>query len=152
MNPAFSKDHQKESEMSINGFKETLFFYIIMNMSKESTLDRIHSHKLTSMLEVALEKADIEKKKSNVENIERSLTILERYPLTSNPPGLCIVFSMLEGRGEGAAKDLASVQKCFRDEFQFNTILKANPSKTDVIDVVSELKASKTSKYMFFDR
>ena len=164
MNTAFSKDQQKQSENistilslcnysekieQINGFKETLFFYIIMVMFKESTLDRVHCHKLTCMLEAALEKADIEKKKSNVENIERSLTLLERYLITSNPPGLCIVFSMLKDRGAGAAKDLESVQKCFRDEFQFNTISKTNPSKTDITDIATELQAS---KYMFYDR
>merc|ERR1719154_785839 len=119
-----------------------------MMMFKESTLDRTHSHKLMFMLEEALKKADIGGKKSNSDNIKRSMTILKRYPIASNPPGLCIVFSMLEGREDGAEKDLASVHKCFRDKLKFNTIIKRNPSKTDVTYIADELKAS---KYMFYD-
>merc|ERR1719154_163885 len=119
-----------------------------MIMFKESTLDRTHSHKLMFMLEEALKKADIGRNKSNSDNIKKSMTILERYPIASNPPGLCIVFSMLEGRAAGAKEDHVLVQKCFRDEFKFDTIIITDPTKTDVTHIAHELKAS---KYMFYD-
>ena len=137
-----SCDYSEEIEC-IKGFKETLFCCIVMIMFTECTLNRTHAHKLTSMLEEAKKKAD------NKTSIQKSIMTLKRYPLTDTPPGLCIVFSMFKGREAGAKEDLQLVQECFRDEFNFHTIIKRNPSKKDIIDIARELKAS---KYMFYDR
>ena len=74
--------------------------------------------------------------------------MLQRYPLTVRPPGMCIIFAMLTDR-VGAEADVTSVKEMFDTTFHYDVMVKVNPTKKTIEKVKSKLEAT---RYMFYDR
>ena len=126
-------------------YKDVLFYYIITSMRKLSILNRLHTHTLEFLLE------GCQKQISNPESkrrIELAVGKLSRYPMTVNPPGICIIVAVTEDR-VGAEDDLKNVKKVFEEDFNYNVLTAINPTAKKLKGLVSELSAN---RYQFYDR
>jgi len=139
---AFEIIQYKEELEKIKGMKEIIFFYIILNMLKESMLNRIYTHSLGFFLEYIL---NTSKEKDRV---QKAVDILKRYLLTDNPPGVCIIFSMQNDKQEGRKEDVLKLKTFFGKSLNYNVLVKVDPTSTDIKKMLMELNAS---RYMFYD-
>lgn len=134
-----------ESMRGIIGMKEIIFYYIILNMFKESLLDRLYTHALEYVLDGAKSSLPDPDKRSHIDEAVKSL---QRYPLTATSPGICIIISMNIDR-PGAEKDVIAVKSTFQKHFNFEVFVKINPTKEDVKKLISNLGES---RHKFYDR
>ena len=126
------------SDLNSNGGKEAAFYCFILDQLQKGFLSRIHTHSLASHLE-QVETVDLS---------QRITSMLRRYPMESDPPGLCIIFNMEEGR-KGARADYENINNLFRNKFKYDVIYKINPTKLDVESTRVELTKG---GYQFYDR
>lgn len=127
----------------VRGLKDVAFYYLTLTMMRKQLLNRLYTHRLAFLFDQLKEM-----KSGKDPNIDRILDTLNRYPVVSRPPGLCIVFNITENR-EGSTKDVAKVKELFEKEYKFDVLVKEDPTANEITDIVSELKAA---RYKFYDR
>ncbi|XP_045610647.2 cell death protein 3 isoform X1 [Procambarus clarkii] len=129
---------------SVAGLKDVAFYYLILNLMRKQMLNRLYTHKLSFIFHQIQQMNE----RTNTPNpdIDRVLSNLQRYPVASRPPGLCLIFIMLENR-VGAPKDLAKVRELFEKVFMYDVFVKKDPTAEDVKIIVSKLKAARNKFY-----
>jgi len=120
--------------------KDIIFYFIILNMQSFSLLNRLYTY----LLEELLENSITDKQKAT-DIIQK----LKRYPLSSKPSGICMIFSMHERRGIGALADNNIIETLLKEELHYDTVSFVNPTKDDLTNAVIELKAE---RYKFYNR
>ena len=126
-------------------YKDILFYCIITNMRKASILNRLHTHVLQFFLDGSHKRFSDPNSDSH---IDMAIEKLSRYPMTVNPPGICIIVSVNEGRA-GADDDVIKVKRLFEQDLNYNVLGIINPTAKKLKDLVSELEAK---RYQFYDR
>ncbi|ROT61665.1 caspase 4 [Penaeus vannamei] len=126
----------------VPGLKDVAFYYLTLTMMRKQLLNRLYTHRLAFLFDQLKEM-----KSGKDPNIDRILDTLNRYPVVSRPPGLCIVFNITENR-EGSTKDVVKVKELFEKEYKFDVLVKEDPTANEITDIVSELKAA---RYKFYD-
>lgn len=134
-----------EDVRDTKGMKEIIFYYMMLNMFKGSLLNGLYTHTLEYILAGA---KSLLPNPDTRPHIDESVKVLQRYPLTATPPGICIIFSMCIDR-PGSEKDVQAVKLAFEDDFNFDVFVKINPTQRDVKNLISKLSASRN---MFYDR
>lgn len=134
-----------ESLKTIPGFKDLVFYFIILNLFKQSLLSRLYTHTFEYLLSGA---QDSLPNPGNRIHFQEALSQLTRYPLTARPPGICIIFAMTIDR-DGAERDVAEVRKVFEHYFNYDVFVKLNPKVKDIKTLVTKLSAHRN---MFYDR
>ncbi|KAG7175199.1 caspase-8-like [Homarus americanus] len=129
---------------NVAGLKDVAFYYLILNLMKKQILNRLYTHKLSFIFHQL--KQIKEKSDTPHPHIDRILMTLDRYPVASQPPGLCLIFIMEENRA-GAQKDLMRVRELFEKVFKYDVFVKINPSSEDIKTIVSKLKAARNKFY-----
>ena len=66
--------------------------------------------------------------------------------MTINPPGICIILAVTEGR-VGANADVKNVRKVFSEDLNYNVLVRINPTSETVTDLVSELSGNANQYY-----
>ena len=138
-------DQDQEALKLVPGMKEVIFFFIILTMFKEKMLNGLYTHVLEYFLDGAKQ---LFEDGSDRSHIDTAIQQLKRYPMTANPPGICIIFSMLKDR-EGSKEDVIEVKKVFEDEFNYDVFVKINPTKKEIKMLIDKLSAPRN---MFYDR
>jgi len=138
---AFSIIQYSEKLEEVKGMKDVIFCYIILNMLKESMLNRIYTHSL----EILLKHVYISSK--DKERIQKAIDVLKRYLLTADPPGVCLIFSMQIDR-QGAEADVKNLKNFFGGTLNYDILIKMDPTSKDIKNTVAELGAS---RYQFYD-
>lgn len=138
-----SQEIDQEALAKVRGLKDVAFYYLTLIMMRKRLLNRLYTHRLVFLFDQL--KA---MKRGQDPNIDRILDTLNRYPVASRPPGLCIVFNMMENRN-GAAKDLVKVKELFEKEYKFDVFVKIDPTAEEIKTIVSKLKAARNK---FYDR
>ncbi|XP_018018622.1 uncharacterized protein LOC108675143 isoform X2 [Hyalella azteca] len=127
--------------------KDAAFYYMILFMFKSGNLTSLYTHQLESYLEAARSLLD-KTKPRDTEHITKAIGQLKRYQITNKPPGVCMIFAMLEGREDGSKTDVADVKALFETEFNYDVLIKINPSVKDVKSLIAKLGESRN---MFYD-
>ncbi|XP_042868851.1 uncharacterized protein LOC122251198 isoform X2 [Penaeus japonicus] len=131
----------QEALEKVRGLKDVAFYYLILMMMRNQLLNRLYTHRLAFLFD------QLKQMKSGGDpNIDRILDSLNRYPVASRPPGLCIVFNMMQNR-DGAAKDLTKVKELFEKEYKFDVFVKVDPTAEEIKTIVSKLKAARNKFY-----
>ncbi|KAK4287090.1 hypothetical protein Pmani_039831 [Petrolisthes manimaculis] len=128
----------------IPGLKDVAFYYLILALMRNHMLNRLYTHKLVFLFD-QLKQMKVTKKETT-QHIERALASLDRYPIASRPPGLCIIFIMVRDR-DGAQKDLQRVRELFEKFYAFDVFVKKDPTSEDIKNIVSKLKAARNKFY-----
>ncbi|XP_053633206.1 uncharacterized protein [Cherax quadricarinatus] len=128
----------------VKGLKDVAFYYLILNLMRKQMLNRLYTHKLNFIFHQL--KQMNEQDSTPCPHIDRVLSNLNRYTVASRPPGLCLIFIMLENRS-GAAKDLAKVRDLFEKVFMYDVFVKKDPTAEDIKTIVSKLKAARNKFY-----
>ncbi|XP_037783137.1 uncharacterized protein LOC119579411 isoform X1 [Penaeus monodon] len=136
-----SQEIDQEALAKVRGLKDVAFYYLTLIMMRKRLLNRLYTHRLVFLFDQL--KA---MKRGQDPNIDRILDTLNRYPVASRPPGLCIVFNMMENRN-GAAKDLVKVKELFEKEYKFDVFVKIDPTAEEIKTIVSKLKAARNKFY-----
>ncbi|KAF2367373.1 Caspase-like domain, partial [Trinorchestia longiramus] len=123
--------------------KDAAFYYIILLMLKQGNFNNLYTHQLEYYLEGA--RLLLPNPESR-EHIPKAVTQLKRYQLTNKPPGVCIIFAMNDDR-EGNMEDVVAVKKLFETEFNYDVILKINPTASGVKTLISKLGESRNAFY-----
>ena len=125
----------------VNGMKETIFFYIILQMLKEGAIDRIHTYPLEMLLTNVMGRTE------NLYSLERVVNKLSRYPIKENPVGICFIFCE-QIRKEGDEKDEQIISELFK-ELKYDVIVLRDPTPYRLRSVAERLEST---RYMFYDR
>ena len=137
---------QGKSADFVGKMKDTIFYFMILNMYKHSLLNRLYTEILENFLQGSLEKDAAPVDQDVI--ISKAKQMLNRYPMTSRPPGMCIIVAMTKNR-ESAEIDIANVMKVFETYLHFDTVVIRDPEKDDLQSWIVKLKAN---KYKFYDR
>ncbi|XP_076070034.1 uncharacterized protein LOC143041830 isoform X4 [Oratosquilla oratoria] len=128
---------------SVSGMKDVAYFYLILFMVQKGKLNRIYTHHLIEVLNKVSES-----KPETANKINEIATSLKRYPMISHPPGVCLIFCMIEDR-PGAEKDITKskpkvifIQACGTKIEQTETNY---PSGRDTGNLESRYKRSLTT-------
>lgn len=130
----------------VAGLKDVAFYYLILNLMRKHMLNRLYTHKLCFIFD-QLKQMKVERAES-YEHIDKTLAGLNRYPVASRPPGLCLIFHIMKNR-PGAQKDLSKVRELFEKTFMYDVFVKIDPTSEDIKMIVSKLKAARNK---FYDR
>ncbi|CAL4084487.1 unnamed protein product [Meganyctiphanes norvegica] len=134
----------EDAMKKVPGLKEVAFFYLILKMMRQNMLNRLYTHKLIFILNMVMESnKHLSKKYSYIEPL---IVSLDKYPMTSRPPGLCIIFSMHDGR-PGAEHDLNKVKALFEKTFMYDVFFKIDPSAQDIKFITSKLSSPRNKFY-----
>lgn len=76
------------------------------------------------------------------------VSLFFRYPIASQPPGLCLIFHMMEDR-PGADEDLKLVKDLFENVLKYDVVTKVDPKAEQIKFIISKLKAARNK---FYDR
>ncbi|XP_071546174.1 uncharacterized protein [Panulirus ornatus] len=120
--------------------KDVAFYYFVLVLMKERIQTRLHLHTLYSIFDSLKE---LEKAQPRIDDI---LSQLGRYPIASDPPGLCIILTMEEGR-EGAREDRKNVKELFGSHYRYDVVEKINPTKEQIADIIREVETSRNKFY-----
>ncbi|KAK3868171.1 hypothetical protein Pcinc_026431 [Petrolisthes cinctipes] len=130
----------------VPGLKDVAFYYLILTLMRNHILNRLYTHKLVFLFD-QLKQMKVAKEEAT-QDIERALASLDRYPIASRPPGLCIIFIMVRDR-EGAQKDLQRVRELFEKIYAFDVFVKKDPTSEDIKNIIIKLRAARNK---FYDR
>ncbi|XP_068214210.1 uncharacterized protein [Palaemon carinicauda] len=128
----------------VPGLKDAAFYYLILLMMHKKMLNRLYTHKLIFIFEQLKEMARNERKANP--NIDLILNVLNRYPIASRPPGLCLIFTVNEGRA-GSQKDVLRVRELFEKTFKYDLFTKIDPTAEDIKTIVNKLKHARNKFY-----
>ncbi|XP_050691802.1 uncharacterized protein LOC126983220 isoform X2 [Eriocheir sinensis] len=132
---------QKE-QLTEDGVKEALFFFIIRQMEERMLLNRIYTDKLEGLLKELCE--------DNPQNEVLNATIqkLKNYPDECQPPGLCLIFCVKERR-EGSDIEITKLKSVFGDLFKFTVKIEEDPNQSTLERY--HKKELLKAKYKFYD-
>lgn len=132
----------QREQLSEEGIKEALFFFIIRQMEEKMLLNRIYTDKLQGLFK------ELYENNGKNENLIMPLQKLKHYPQECQPPGLCLVFCVKNCR-EGADCEITKIKSVFEDGFKFTVKVEENPDQSTVERYYEKelLKA----KYRFYD-
>lgn len=136
----------RQALVSVSGLKDVAFYYLILNLMRKQMLNRLYTHKLTFIFD-QLKQMKAEEN-HNYDHIDKALAALNRYPVVSRPPGLCLIFHMTKNR-QGGHKDLSRVKELFEKNFMYDVFVKTDPSAEDIKMIISKVKAARNK---FYDR
>ncbi|XP_069947989.1 uncharacterized protein [Cherax quadricarinatus] len=149
-NKSFSSGIDKDLLASITidqltheGLKEALFFFIIRLMEDGNMLNRLYTDKLKD----AFKELNQNSTKEEKQIITSLLYKLRNYPGECHPSGLCIVFCVSENR-EGASSEIAKIKKLFENILGFTVKIEENPSVKTIESYELELQKP---KYRYYD-
>ncbi|KAG0726715.1 Caspase-8 [Chionoecetes opilio] len=128
----------------VAGLKDVAFYYLVLTLMRKKMINRLYTHKLAFLLE-QLKQIHIRDDKDHI-HIDRALSILCRYPIASQPPGLCLIFLMTESR-PGAKKDLTRVKELFEKVFKYDVFVKIDPTAEHIKSIISKLRAARNKFY-----
>lgn len=111
----------QEEELTEDGVKEALFFFIVRQMEEKMLLNRIYTDKLQGLLKELCEDS------GQSEVLNTIIQKLKNYPDKCQPPGLCLVFCVKERR-EGSDIEVTKIKSVFEDLFKFRVITEENPN------------------------
>lgn len=131
-------------QLSQDGVKEALFFFIIRQMEEKMLLNRIYTDKLQGLFKELYE--DNGKNKDLVMPIP--IQKLKNYPDECQPGGLCLIFCVKENR-EGADYEITKIKSVFEDGFKFTVKVEENPDQ-GILEYYHKEELLKT-KYRFYD-
>ncbi|XP_071546196.1 uncharacterized protein [Panulirus ornatus] len=139
-----SQPIDRESLEKVAGLKDVAFYYLILNLMRKQLLNRLYTHRLSFIFHQMKQM----KEGSGVSHahIDCILANLNRYPVVSRPPGLCLIFIMTEDR-KGAQKDLMRVRELFEKVFMYDVFVKSDPKIEDIKTITSKLKAARNKFY-----
>lgn len=153
LDDVFNVTIEEDSLINIPGLKDVAFYYLILHMIQKQLLNRLYTHCLEGILQAVKEKYLV-LKNTKVEAIEdlsrfgKALRLLSRYPVSSKPPGLCLIFHMDEGRS-GAENDFKRVKELFEKHYGYDVFHKRNPKTKEIQDIATKLAAQRNK---FYDR
>lgn len=133
-----------EALQTVKGLKDVAFYYFILTLMRKKKINRLYTHSLYFLLE-KLKRIHMREEKDRI-RIDRALEMLNRYPIASHPPGLCLIFHMAENR-IGASKDLQKVRELFEKVFMYDVFVKADPTAEQIKSIISKLKAARNKFY-----
>ncbi|KAK8400517.1 hypothetical protein O3P69_003288 [Scylla paramamosain] len=133
-----------EALHKVKGLKDVAFYYFVLTLMRKKMINRLYTHKLYFLLE-KLKQILGEEKKTCI-HIDRALEMLNRYPIASHPPGLCLIFHMAENR-IGSSKDLTRVRELFEKVFMYDVFVKVDPTAEQIKSIISKLKAARNKFY-----
>lgn len=137
----------EESLENIPGLKDAAFYYLILQMIDLKQLNRLHTHTIEYFLNMAIKKYKTDDVQ-DTHRLDKAIEILSRYPVSSDPPGICIIFCTRNGR-KGSDDDLRKVKALFEKKYRYDVVVKTDPSSEDVQMIVSKLKSPRNK---FYDR
>ncbi|RXG60337.1 rRNA 2'-O-methyltransferase fibrillarin [Armadillidium vulgare] len=135
----------EDSLKDIPGLKDTAFYYLILQMIDLKQLNRLHTHAIEYFLNKVIKKYkadDIQ----DIQRLDKAIEMLSRYPVSSDPPGICIIFCTEEGR-KGSEDDLKRVKALFENKYRYDVIPIINPSSKDVQTIVGKLQSPRNKFY-----
>nr|ARO92232.1 caspase 4 [Portunus trituberculatus] len=133
-----------EALENVKGLKDVAFYYFILTLMRKKMINRLYTHKLYFLLEKL--KHILVKDKKKCIHVDRALQMLNRYPIASHPPGLCLIFHMNENR-IGASKDMNRVRELFEKVFMYDVFVKVDPTAEQIKSIISKLKAARNKFY-----
>ncbi|XP_066989993.1 uncharacterized protein [Macrobrachium rosenbergii] len=128
----------------VAGLKDAAFYYLILLMMHKKMLNRLYTHKLIFIFEQLKEMARNDRKSNP--KLDLILNVLDRYPIASRPPGLCLIFTVNEGR-DGAQKDVLRVKELFEKTYKYDVFTKIDPTAEDIKSIVNKLKHARNKFY-----
>ncbi|XP_047496981.1 uncharacterized protein LOC125044384 [Penaeus chinensis] len=140
-----SPELEQGSLEKVPGLKDVAFYYLVLEMLRKEMMNHLYTHKLHFLFDQL--KAMKYGEGAEDPHIDDILNTLGRYPITSRPPGLCLVFIMTEGRS-GASRDLAKVRELFEKQYKYAFFVKNDPTAEEIKTIISKLKAG---RYKFYD-
>ncbi|XP_076070032.1 uncharacterized protein LOC143041830 isoform X2 [Oratosquilla oratoria] len=126
---------------SVSGMKDVAYFYLILFMVQKGKLNRIYTHHLIEVLNKVSES-----KPETANKINEIATSLKRYPMISHPPGVCLIFCMIEDR-PGAEKDITKVTNFFEKSLCYDVVLSLDPTKYKFENATRLLRLNKFKYY-----
>ncbi|XP_045610649.2 uncharacterized protein [Procambarus clarkii] len=123
------------------GLKDTAFYYFILTLIRHKNLNRLYTHALTNIFD------SIKKMRGDSDpRIDDLLDQVNRYPLASKPPGLCIILNVEMDR-DGAQHDQRNVKELFENVFKYDVVVETDPTRERVLRVIDELRESRNQFY-----
>lgn len=131
----------QEEQLSEEGIKEALFFFIIRQMEEKMLLNRIYTDKLQGLFK------ELYENNGKNERLIMPIQKLKNYPDECQPGGLCLIFCVKEHR-EGANCEITKIKSVFEDGFKFTVKVEEDPNKSTLEHYHKELLKT---KYRFYD-